>query len=68
MAPNLQFCVTKPVSHITSRNEARERLNNAIKAYEQAEGLLSITQAARLYVASKATFYRGINSRLDHIV
>ena len=67
MAPNLQFRVTKPGSHTTSRNEARERLNDAIKAYEQAEGSLSITQAARLYVVSKATLYRRINGRRDQV-
>ena len=49
----------------TSREEARERLNDAVKAYDQAEGLLSITQAARLYVVSKATLYRRINGRRD---
>ena len=64
MAPNLQFRVTKPRSRTTSREEARERLNDAIKAYQ---GLLSITQAARLYVVSKVTFYLRINSRRDQV-
>ncbi len=41
MAPNLQFRVTKLRSRTTSREEARERLNDIIKAYEQAEGSLS---------------------------
>ncbi len=67
MAPNLQFRVTKPRSCTTSREEARERLNDAIKAYEQAEGSLSITQAAKLYVVSKATLYRRINGRRDQV-
>ncbi len=67
MAPNLQFRVKKPGSHTTSRNEARERLNYAIKAYDQAERSLSITQVARLYVVSKATFYRRINDRHDQV-
>ena len=67
MAPNLQFRVTKPVSRITSWDEARERLNNAIKAYEHAEASLFITQAARLYVVSKATLYCRINSRCDRV-
>ncbi len=67
MAPNLQFRVTKPRSHTNSRNEFGERLNDSIKAYEQAEGSLSITQAARLYVISKATLYRRINGRHDQV-
>ncbi len=67
MAPNLQFRVTKPGPHTTSRNEDREHLNDAIKAYEQAEGSLSITQAARLYMVSKATLYRRINDRHDQV-
>ncbi len=68
MAPNLQFCVTKPGSHTSSSNEARASLNDAIKAYQQDEELLSITQAARLYVVSKATLYRKINGRRDQIL
>ena len=67
MAPNLQFRITKPRSRTTSREETRERLNDAIKAYDQAEGSLSITQAARLYVVSKATFYRRINGSRDQV-
>ena len=62
MAPNLQFRVTKPGSRITSKDEARKRLNDAVKAYEDAEGSLSITQAAYVYAVSKATLYRRINS------
>lgn len=65
MAPNLQFRITKPRSRLISRKEARERLNNAIKAYNQAKRSLSITQAARLYVVSKVTLYRRINGRRD---
>ena len=63
MAPNLQFCITKSRSRPTPTNKARERLNNAVKAYDQAEGSLSITQAARLYMVLKATLYRRINGR-----
>ena len=47
--------------------EVRERLNDGIKAYEQAEGSLSITQAARLYVVLKAILYRKINGRRDQV-
>lgn len=67
MAPNLQFCVIKPGSRITSKDEARERLNDVIKAYEDAEGSLSITQAAHIYAVSKATLYRRINSRRNQV-
>ena len=67
MAPNLQFRVTKPGSRITSKNEARERLNDAIKAYEDAEGSLSITQAGYVYAVSKATLYRRINGRCNQV-
>lgn len=57
MAPISQFHVTKSRSRTTTKNEARERLNDVIKAYEEAGGSLSITQEARLYVVSKATLY-----------
>ncbi len=62
MALNLQFRVTKPGSRITSKDEAGKRLNDAVKAYEDAEGSLSITQAAYVYAVSKATLYCRINS------
>ena len=65
MAPNRQFCVTKPGSRSASKDETRERLNHAIQAYEQAEGSLSITQAAKLCAVSKATLYCRINGRCD---
>ena len=65
MAPNRQFRVTKPGSRTTSKDETRERLNHAIQVYEQAEGSLSITQAAKLCAVSKATLYRRINGRRD---
>lgn len=38
MAPNLQFRVTKLGSRTASKDEARERSDRAIQAYEQAEG------------------------------
>ncbi len=38
MAPNLQFCITKPGSRIISKNEARKCLNDEVEAYEDAEG------------------------------
>ena len=63
MAPNLQFRITKSRSRSTSREEAGERLNNAVKTYDQAGGSLSITQVVRLYVISKATLYCRINGR-----
>ena len=62
MALKLQCRVTKPGSRTTSKDETRKRLTHAIEAYEQAEGLLSITQAVKLYVVSKA-----INGRRDQV-
>ncbi len=62
-----QFRVTKPGSHITSKDENRERLNHAIQLYEQAEGSLSITKVAKLCAVSKATLYRRINSRRNQV-
>ncbi len=67
MASKRQFCVTKPRSRITSKDETRERLNYTIHLYKQAEGSLSITQAAKLCVVSKATLYRRINGLRDQI-
>ncbi len=68
MAPNLQFRVTKPGSRITSKDEARKRLNDEVKAYEDAEGSLSIMQAAYVYAVSKATLYHKINSCRDQVL
>ena len=65
IAPNLQFCITKPRSLPTLWKETKKRLNNTIKAYDQAGGLLSITQAVRLYVVSKTTLSCRINSHYD---
>ncbi len=62
MAPNLQFRVIKPGSRITLINEARKR---SVKAYEDAERLLSIMQAAYVYAVSKAMLYRKINGRCN---
>ena len=67
MAPNLHFRVTKPGSRITSKDEATQRLDDAIKAYEHAEGSLSITQAAYVYSVSKATLYRRIQGRRNQV-
>lgn len=44
-------------------DEARERLKHAVEGYEQAEGSISITQAAKLYAVSKTTLYHKINGR-----
>lgn len=56
------------MSRTTPKNEARDRLNDAIQAYDQAEVSLSITQATRLHVVSKATLYRKINGRRDQVL
>lgn len=63
MAPNLRFCVTNLGFGNSSRNKAREHWKYTIEGYEQAEGLLSIIQAARLYIISKTILYHRINGR-----
>ncbi len=68
MAPNLQFHVIKPESRITSKDEARKRLNDAVKACKDAEESLSIMQAAYVYSASKAILYRRINGGRDQVL
>ena len=50
MAHSQLFRVKKSGSRTTSKDESRERLKDAAKAYEEAEGSLSITQDARLYL------------------
>ena len=68
MVSNLQFDITKPRSRPTLRKEARELLNDTMKAYDQAGGLLSITQAVRLYVISKVTLYCRINGHCNQVL
>ena len=59
------FCVTKLGSCITLRNKARDHLKEVVQAYKEGEQLLSILQAARLYVISKTTLYNRIYRRQD---
>ncbi len=59
----MPFRVTKPGSGTISRDEARDRLKEAVQAYEEGEGSLSISQAARLYAVSKTTLYNRVNRR-----
>ena len=61
----MPFRITKPGSRTTSRDEARDRLKEAVQAYEEGERSLSILQAARLYVVSKTTLYNRIYGRRD---
>lgn len=61
----MPFRVTKPGSRTISRDEARDRLKEAVQAYEEGEGSLSISQAVRLYGVSKTTLYNGIHGRRD---
>ena len=67
MAPSQQFRVTKSRLHTTSKDEAKQRLQQAVQAYEEAEGALSITQAAWLHAVSKTTLYNRINGRSDQV-
>lgn len=67
MASQQQFCVTKPGSHINSRDKTRECLNHAIQLYKQAERSLLITQAAKLCAVLKATLYCRINGCYNQV-
>ncbi len=59
----MPFRITKPESRTSSREEARDCSKEAVQAYEDREVLLSILQAARLYVVSKTTLYNRIHGR-----
>lgn len=67
MAQSQQFRVVTSGSWTTSKDENRERLKTAVKAYEEAEGSLSITQAAKLYVVSKTTLYHRLQGCRDQL-
>ena len=67
MAQSQQFRVVKSGSWTTSKDENRECLTNAVKAYEEAEGSLPIIQAAKLYVVSKTTLYHRLQGRRDQL-
>ncbi len=67
MAQKLPYRVTKPGSRVTSRDANRDRLQPAVEAVTNAEGLLSITHAAKLYGVSKKTLYHRINGRRDQL-
>ena len=61
----MPFCVTKPGSRTTLRDEARDHLKKAVQAYKEGKESLSISQAARLYMVSKTTLYNRIYGRRD---
>lgn len=61
----MPFRVTKPGSGTNLSGEAKDCLKEAVQAYEEGEGSLSISQAERLYVVSKTTLYNRINGRRD---
>ncbi len=67
MARKSPYRVTKPGSSVTSRDANRDRLQRAVEAVTNAEGLLSITHAAKLYGVSKKTLYHRINGRRDQL-
>ena len=67
MAPPRQFRVTKSGWYTASKDEVRERLKEAVQVYEEAEGSLSISEAARLYAVSKTTLYHRIKGRQDQL-
>lgn len=49
------------------KDEASQRLQQAVQAYEEAEGALSITLAAWLHAVSKTTLYNRVNGRRDQV-
>lgn len=61
----MSFYVIKPRSCITSIDKAKKRLKKTVQAYKEGERLLSILQAAKLYVISKTTLYNRIYRRKD---
>ena len=67
MAPSQQFRVSKSRLQDTLKDEARQRLQRAVQAYEEAEGALSITQAAWLHALSKTTLFNRINGRREQV-
>ena len=67
MAHSQQFRVVKSGLQTTSKEENRERWKDAVKAYEEAERSLSISQAAKLYVVSKTTLYHRLQGRRDQL-
>ena len=68
MALFQQLWVTKLRLHTTLKDEARQRLQQAVQAYEEAKGVLSITQAAWLHAVSKTTIYNRINGRRNQVL
>ena len=67
MAQKSPYRVTKPGSGVTSRDANRDRLQRAVEAVTNAEGLLSITHAAKLYGVFKTILYHRINGRRDQL-
>ena len=67
MAHPQQFHITKSGWHTYSKDEVRERLKEYVQVYEEAEGSLSILEAARLYAVSKTTLYHRIKARQDQL-
>ncbi len=67
MAQKSPYRVTKPGSSITSRGANRDRLQRVVEAVTNAESLLSITHAAKLYDVSKTTLYQRVNGRQDQL-
>lgn len=67
MAHSHRFHIVKWGSWTTSKKENRELLKDAVNAYEEAEGWLSISQAAKLYVVSKTALYHRLQGRRDQL-
>ena len=50
------------------RDKARDRLKEVIQAYKEEEKLLSILQAAKLYIVLKTTLYNKIYRRHNQVL
>ena len=60
IALNMPFWITKPGSYVILRDKSRICLKEVVQVYEKGKRLLSILQAAKLYVISKITLYNRI--------
>ena len=68
MYPNLQFFIIKPKSYISLKNDAKQYLNNVIKAYKYVEKLVSIIQVAYIHLVSNVTLDCKINSCYNEVL
>lgn len=68
MAPSQQFRESISQLQATGKDQARQRLYQAVQAYEQAKEALSITKVPLLYAVSKTMLYNSINGRREQVL